>query len=125
MDNIKESIQSSLSIDGAIGAAIGDWSTGFSLGQASRDENTFSTLRLEQAIALNAEVIKAKNKAREGLGLTSPIEDILITLKNQYHLIRICETLEGVFFYMVMDREKSNLGLARLKLSQIEKSLQV
>ena len=125
MDNIKESIQSSLSVDGAIGAAIGDWSTGFSLGQASKDENAFSTLRLEQAIALNAEVIKAKNRAREGLGLTSPIEDILITLKNQYHLIRICETLEGVFFYMVMDREKSNLGLARLKLRQIEKSLQM
>lgn len=125
MDNIKESIQSSLAIDGTIGAALGDWSTGFSLGQASKDEHAFSVLKLEQAIALNAEVIKAKNRAREGLGLVSPIEDILITLKNQYHLIRICETLEGVFFYMVMDREKANLGLARLKLRQIEKNLQM
>ena len=125
MDNIKESIQSSLSIDGAIGAAIGDWSTGFSLGQSSRDENAFPSLKLEQAIALNAEVIKAKNRARDGLGIMSPIEDILITLQNQYHLIRMCESLEGVFFYMVMDREKANLGLARLKLRQIEKGLQV
>ncbi|ESA35667.1 response regulator containing -like receiver domain and -type dna-binding domain-containing protein [Leptolyngbya sp. Heron Island J] len=125
MDNIKESIQSSLSIDGTIGAALGDWSTGFSLGQVSKDENAFSTLKLEQAIALNSEVIKAKNRAREGLGITSPIEDILITLQDQYHLIRICETLEGVFFYMVMEREKSNLGLARLKLRQIEQSLKV
>ena len=125
MDNIKESIQSSLSIDGTIGAALGDWSTGFSLGQVSKDENAFSTLKLEQAIALNSEVIKAKNRAREGLGITSPIEDILITLQDQYHLIRICETLEGVFFYMVMDREKSNLGLARIKLRQIEQSLRV
>ena len=125
MNNIKESIQSSLSVDGAIGAALGDWSTGFSLGQVSKDENSFSTLKLEQAIALNSEVIKAKNKAREGLGITAPIEDILITLQDQYHLIRICETLEGVFFYMVMDRKKSNLGLARIKLRQIEQSLQV
>jgi hypothetical protein len=125
MDNIKESIQSSLSIDGAIGVALGDWSTGFSLGQASRDENAFSTLKLEQAIALNSEVIKAKNRAREGLGLTSPIEDILITLHDQYHLIRICETVEGVFFYMAMDREKANLGLARIKLRQIEKNLRM
>ena len=125
MDNVKESIQSTLSIDGAIGAAIGDWSTGFCLGQASRDENEFSTLKLEQAIALNSEVIKAKNRAREGLGLTSSIEDILITLQNQYHLIRICEALEGVFFYMVMDRDRANLGLARIKLRQIEQALQV
>ena len=125
MNNVKESIQSSLSVDGAIGAAIGDWSTGFSLGQVSKDEGAFSSMQLEQAIALNSEVIKAKNRAREGLGITSPIEDILISLKNQYHLIRICEALEGVFFYMVMDREKANLGLARIKLRQIEQALQV
>lgn len=123
MDNIKESIQHALSIDGTIGAAIGDWGTGFSLGQASLNDNAFSSVKLEQAIALNSEVIKAKNRARDGLGLTSPIEDILITLEDQYHLIRICETAEGVFFYLVMDREKANLGLARIKLRQIEKSL--
>ncbi|MDV3350061.1 hypothetical protein D0962_21500 [Leptolyngbyaceae cyanobacterium CCMR0082] len=125
MDNIKESIQSALNIDGTIGAAIGDWSTGFSLGQASRNEQTFSSVKLEQAVALNAEVIKAKNRAREGLGITSPIEDILITLANQYHLLRICDLAEGVFFYLVLDREKANLGLARIKLRQIEKNLRM
>ncbi|MEM7795304.1 MAG: hypothetical protein AAF579_12755 [Cyanobacteria bacterium P01_C01_bin.118] len=125
MDNIKESIQSALSIDGTVGAAIGDWGTGFSLGQASRNEQFFSTTKLEQAIALNAEVIKAKNRAREGLEINSPIEDILITLHDQYHLIRICEMAEGVFFYLVMDREKANLGLARIKLRQIEKRLRI
>ena len=125
MDNIKESIQNALAIDGTIGAAIGDWGTGFSLGQASRNEQLFSTLKLEQAIALNSEVIKAKNRAREGLGLASPIEDILITFTDQYHLIRICESTEGVFFYLAMDREKANLGLARIKLRQIEKNLKL
>ncbi|MEA5464929.1 hypothetical protein [Leptothoe sp. PORK10 BA2] len=125
MDNIKESIQQALSIDGAIGAAIGDWGTGFSLGQASLNGNAFPSAKLEQAIALNSEVIKAKNRARDGLAITSPIEDILITLGNQYHLIRICETVSGAFFYLVMDREKANLGLARMKLRQIEKDLQM
>lgn len=125
MDNINESIKSALSIDGTIGAALGDWATGFSLGQASLNDNAFSTSKLEQAIALNAEVIKAKNRARDGLAITAPIEDILITLADQYHLIRICEMAEGVFFYLVMDREKANLGLARIKLRQIEKNLRM
>ena len=125
MDNIKESIQSALNIDGTVGAAIGDWGTGFSLGQASRNEQAFSSIKLEQAVALNAEVIKAKNRARDGLGITSPIEDILITLTNQYHLLRICDLADGVFFYLVMDREKANLGLARIKLRQIEKNLRM
>lgn len=125
MDNIKESINSALSIDGTIGAALGDWGTGFSLGQASLNDSAFPAAKLEQAIALNAEVIKAKNRARDGLDITSPIEDILITLHDQYHLIRICETAEGVFFYLVMDREKANLGLARIKLRQIEQNLRM
>ena len=125
MDNIKDSIRSALSIDGTIGAAIGDWGTGFSLGQSSLNDNVFPSSKLEQAIALNAEVIKAKNRARDGLQITSPIEDILITLKDQYHLIRICEMTEGVFFYLVMDREKANLGLARIKLRQIGKGLRM
>lgn len=125
MDNIKDSIRSALSIDGTIGAAIGDWGTGFSLGQSSLNDNVFPAAKLEQAIALNAEVIKAKNRARDGLQITSPIEDILITLKDQYHLIRICAMAEGVFFYLVMDREKANLGLARIKLRQIEQGLRM
>ncbi|MEL6231635.1 MAG: hypothetical protein AAFR24_17140 [Cyanobacteria bacterium J06627_3] len=125
MDNINESIKSALSIDGTIGVALGDWATGFSLGQASLNDNAFSASKLEQAIALNAEVIKAKNRARDGLAITAPIEDILITLADQYHLIRICEMAEGVFFYLVMDREKANLGLARIKLRQIEKNLRM
>ena len=125
MDNINVSIKSALSIDGTIGAALGDWATGFSLGQASLNDYVFPASKLEQAIALNSEVIKAKNRARDGLAITAPIVDLLITLADQYHLIRICEMAEGVFFYLVMDREKANLGLARIKLRQIEKNLRM
>lgn len=124
MANITESLEAVLSVDGTIGCALGDWNTGFALGNASKDSK-FDGEKLEQAIALNSEVIKAKNKARDLLGLTASIEDILITLDDQYHLIRVAKTVEGMFFYMVLDREKANLGLARMKLEAIEKDLQV
>lgn len=124
MTDIRQSLQAALEIDGTFGVALGDWNTGFSLGQASIS-NIFPESKLETAIALNAEVIKAKNRAREGLALSAEIEDILITLKDQYHLIRIAETTPGVFFYLAMDRAKANLGLARIKLRSIEKDLQI
>lgn len=124
MANITESLEAVLSIDGTLGCALGDWKTGFALGNASKDA-TFNAEKLEQAIALNSEVIKAKNKARDLLGIDAAIEDILITLDDQYHLIRIANTVEGMFFYMALDREKANLGLARMKLQTIEKGLQV
>lgn len=124
MSNITESLETVLSIDGALGCALGDWNTGFALGNASKDSK-FNSEKLEQAIALNSEVIKAKNKARDLLGIDSNIEDILITLDDQYHLIRVAKTVEGMFFYMALDREKANLGLARMKLQAVEKELQV
>lgn len=124
MANIAESLQTILSIDGTLGCALGDWNTGFALGNASKDHQ-FDAEKLEQAIALNSEVIKAKNKARDLLGIDAAIEDILITLENQYHLIRVAKTVEGMFFYMVLDRDKANLGLARMKLQAIEKALKV
>ncbi len=124
MANITESLNLALEIEGTMGAALGDWKTGFTLGKASAS-SAFPGEKLEVAIALNSEVIKAKNKAREGLGLKAEIEDILITLENQYHLIRLCQTIPGVFFYLAMDREKANLGLARIKLRSIEKTLEL
>jgi predicted regulator of Ras-like GTPase activity (Roadblock/LC7/MglB family) len=124
MANIAETLTNTLRIDGVLGVALGDWNTGFSLGQASAD-GRFSEATLEQAIALNSEVIKAKNKARETLKITDNIEDILITLDSQYHLIRISEAVKGVFFYLVLSRDKANLGLARLKLREAEQALQI
>jgi predicted regulator of Ras-like GTPase activity (Roadblock/LC7/MglB family) len=125
MANIADTLNKALQIDGVLGVALGDWNTGFSLGQVSSDSTRFSESTLEQAIALNSEVIKAKNKARETLQITDNIEDILITLDSQYHLIRLSEAVKGVFFYLVLNREKANLGLARLKLREAEQGLQI
>jgi hypothetical protein len=125
MATIRESINRALQIEGTLGIALGDWNTGFALGQSSLAPEIFSDAKLEQAIALNAEVIKAKNKARSGLQISSPIEDIVITLSDQYHMIRMCESLPGVFFYLVMKREGTNLGIARIKLREIERMLHI
>lgn len=124
MQNIEKSLQAALSIEGALAACLGDWKSGMCMGFVGINNPAFPNEKLELAVAGNTEVIKAKMKAAQLLDLKEDIEDILITLGSQYHLIRLAKSVDGLFFYLVLDRTNSNLALARLKLTQIEKALE-
>jgi len=78
---------------------------------------------LELASALNTEVVKAKRRAVDVLHLEDEIEDILITLGKQYHLIRPLEYLPQYFLYLAVDRANGNLGLARTFLRKVEQTI--
>ncbi len=118
MADIKTSVQQALKIDGCIGAALVDFESGMCLGMAGNPG-----FDLELAAAGNTEVVRAKKKIRDKLGLRDKIEDILISLTGQYHLIRMCGTT--MFMYIVLERNKTNLALARKELESIEKSLDI
>lgn len=110
-------------IEGAQGAAVVDYTSGMALGTlgGSRD------LDLTVAAAGNTDVIRAKVRTMEHLGLKSQIEDILITLEGQYHLIRLVtgRSGNGLFVYVVIDKDRSNLAMARHQLKRIEEQLEV
>jgi hypothetical protein len=120
--NIETALKEAMSIDGALGVALVDWDSGMSLGSLGGGKY----LDLEVAAAGNTEVVRAKMRTMESLRLNDTIEDILITLGKQYHLIRLLKTStqdHGLFLYLALDRTKSNLALARHSLKQIEADL--
>lgn len=117
--NLTKSLESIMTVSGALAAALVDYRSGMCLAQVG------SGLNLDLAAAGNTEVVKAKLKTIEMLGLRRGIEDILITLADQYHLIRLIPNTQGLFLYLVLDKEKGNLALARFKLSEIERLLVV
>jgi hypothetical protein len=119
MSTINQGMQELLALDGAVCAALVDSSSGMILGQAG------TGIDMEVAAAGNTEVVRAKLKTMRGLGLNDVIEDILITLGKQYHIIRPMARKEGLFLYIVLDKAKSNLALARRKVADIEKDLTV
>lgn len=119
MGNVKASLQEAMSIDGAIGIALVDHESGMSLGHQGGGE----ALNLEVAAAGNTEVVRSKLKVMKDLSLDDTIEDILITLKKQYHLVRPLAKAPNLFLYLALDRNKSNLAMARHQLTTIEKSL--
>jgi hypothetical protein len=84
-------------------------------------------LNLSVAAAGNTDVIRAKVRTMEHLGLKSKIEDVLITLADQYHLLRPLKSRDGngLFLYLVLNKATSNLAMARHQLARIEAELEV
>jgi hypothetical protein len=122
--NIETAFKEAMTIDGALGVALVDWESGMSLGALGGGKY----LDLDVAAAGNTEVVRAKMRTLESLRINDTIEDILITLGKQYHLIRLLKSArseQGLFLYLALDRGKANLALARLQLKRIESELEV
>ncbi|MBE1161866.1 roadblock/LC7 domain-containing protein [Dyella acidiphila] len=112
------SLDSLRGIDGYIASALVDADSGMLM---AGDSN--AGIDLDLAAAGNAEVVRAKRRVAEALKLGEAIEDILISLERQYHLIRPLESNKNVFLYVIIDRQRSNLAMARHHLKGFEKSL--
>ncbi|MDH2917653.1 MAG: hypothetical protein PXX73_00455 [Sideroxydans sp.] len=117
-NNLNASLATLQSIDGAIMSAIVDSSSGMILGQAG------TGLNIETAAVGNMEVVLAKIKTIQALGLQESIEDILITIDTQFHIIRPIAAQEGVFIYLILAKSRANLATSRLTVRAVEAALQ-
>jgi hypothetical protein len=117
MTTIKQTLDELMSLDGAMCGAVVDSASGMMLGSIG------TGVDLEVAAAGNTEVVRAKQKTMRALGLNDVIEDILITLGKQYHIIRPSSRKEGVFIYFVLDKARANLAMARRKVQDVDKEL--
>ena len=119
MAGLEQTLASLMSIDGAQAVALVDYESGMLLGEAG------TGIDMEIAAAGNTEVIRAKMKTAAALNLNDSIEDMLITLGRAYHIMRPVASKPGLFFYVVLDRNKSNLALARRKVLEVESQLSI
>ncbi|MBL4684055.1 MAG: hypothetical protein JKY37_05660 [Nannocystaceae bacterium] len=118
MNNVKTIVEGLLGeVAGTLAVALVDYESGMCLATAG------SGLNVEIAAAGNMSVMKAKAQVMRDLGISGGIEDILITLESQYHIIRpVGDTL---FLYLAISRSQGNLAMARLKLSAASNEVKV
>ncbi len=105
MNQLIENIQADIS--GMLGASVVDLETGMPLASKS----TAPAFDLEVASAYNSEMVKAKNKTIRVLNIQSELEDMLLTLGDQLHLIKMLDS--STFLYLAASREGTNLALLR------------
>jgi hypothetical protein len=94
-------------IPGFIAASLVDLESGMTLGaRTSRAD-----FDLTAASAYNSEMVKQKLKIMKALNLRTTFEDMLITLGDQIHLIKLVTPTS--FVYLAADRAATNLAIVR------------
>jgi hypothetical protein len=123
MAEMDTALKDAMQITGAIGVALVDHTSGMALATVGGGKNFDLTV----AAAANTEVVRAKLRTMDLLGLQERIEDILITLGSQYHLMRPMTDRNGhgLFIYLALDRARANLAMARHQLRNVERALEM
>ena len=94
-------------IPGNVAASLVDLESGMTLGLKSARPD----FDLAAASAYNSEMVKQKLKIMKALNLKTTLEDMLITLGEQIHVIKM--VAPTTFIYLVVDRSASNLAIVR------------
>ncbi len=107
------------SINGIIGISVVEIASGLSLGA----KVTRSDFDIEAASAYNAEIVKAKNKAIKAIGIPDErLEDMLLTLTNQLHVIKITGDNKHLV-YLAVDSKATSLAMVRSVLKTSIKAI--
>jgi hypothetical protein len=94
-------------ISSFIAASFVDLESGMTLAAKSNR----SEFDLSVASAYNSEMVKQKLKIMKALNLKTHLEDMLLTLGDQIHLIRMITP--GTFMYLAADRTGTNMAIVR------------
>lgn len=119
MNDLDYALDAAAGIRGAFAVALVDYDSGMTLGSRGGSAD----FDLDVAAPGNSEIVRGKLEVIAKLGLRETIEDILITLDTQYHLIRPFRgggPDDKLFFYLALNRSQANLAMARRDLKVIE-----
>jgi len=92
---------------GFIAASLVDLDSGMTLGVYAKQGD----FDLTAASAFNSELVKQKQKVMAALGLDMVLEDMILTLSEQIHVIKLVSP--STFLYLAADRENTNLAIVR------------
>lgn len=100
-------------VSGVIATAAVDLESGMTLAAKSNRADFDLTV----ASAYNSELVKQKMKIMKALNLKASLEDMLLTLTDQIHVIRL---LPGgtAFIYLAADRSATNVAILRTSLGK-------
>ncbi|WP_320781878.1 hypothetical protein [Streptomyces sp. CRN 30] len=125
MPGIDESLLEAMRLPGARGASLVDWISGLALGAVGDAPGGDAEATAAETAELARHAAESGSLAPDGpdgvTGKETPVEDMIVTTGDSYHLIRFVTTTfdSTVFLHLWLDRNDGNLALARIRLGEM------
>jgi len=116
----RQALASLLKLDGLLGCALVEAASGLVLAHETRDPES---LDMEVAAASCAQVLAAHRSAAVTMGLADPIDEVITTAGSRHVLIRALQRHADLVLVALLEKNRTNLALARFQLLEVERSL--
>jgi predicted regulator of Ras-like GTPase activity (Roadblock/LC7/MglB family) len=116
----RQALSSLLKLDGLLGCALVDAVSGLVLAHETRDPQS---LDVELAAAACAQVLGGHRNAAQSMGLNDPIDEVITTAGGRHVLIRALQRHPDLVLVALLEKNRTNLALARFQLLEVERSL--
>ena len=116
----RQALADMLQIDGLLGCAVVDGTTGLVLARESRENQPAD---LDLSAAASAQVLRAHRLAARNMGLSEQIDEVMASAGARQSLLRTVSRHPDLFLMALLDKHRANFALARFKLMEVEKGL--
>jgi hypothetical protein len=109
-----------LSVDGLLGCAVVDATTGLVLAREQRDGEHAD---LERSAAAGAQLLRSHRMAARSMGLTEQIDEVMLSVGARQQVLRTLSRHPDLFLIALLVKQEVNLALARDKLMEADRAL--
>ena len=117
--SLEDVLETLLSFDGALCVAVVDSDSGMILGKAG------SGVEMDLAAANASVILRARLASTRALGAKEKIDDMLISLSSQVQIIHPLPSNPSIFTYLIGDKSKSSLAMARFKATEADQLIRL
>ena len=116
----RQALSTLLKLDGLLGCALVDAASGLVMAHETLDPDLVD---MELAGAACAQVLSAHRHSARAMGLVEQIDEVITTAGARHVLIRALQRHAGLVLVALLEKNRTNLALARFQLLEVERGL--
>ena len=112
-----------LALDGLLGCAVVDSNTGLVLARETHEAGDGPPIDMALAAAACAQLLRAHRQAARSMGLAELVDEVITSAGGRQQIMRTVSRHPEFFIVALLDKQHTNLALARFQLIDVERRL--